>query len=132
MKGNMISILALCLAVTGCASVSGTDAPELAQLPVVKFGQPVPDDGQYILHFPAGVPIETPVTFKGNLFEQAATEVVSVKPVRDIYVHKEWMSYDKHLWVDGNQSIDLKVNVILPGYHHPQPGHVVLEMNAVE
>ncbi len=132
MKNSKLSIVALCLFFSGCASVSGPKTSEIGKLPVVEFGQPVPEDGNYILHFPAGVAIDTPVTFKGNLFEREAREVMSVKPLRDIYVHKEWMSYDKQKWVDANSSVKLKIDVILPGYHRPQPGHVVLELNSVD
>ena len=132
MKVNKISILALCLAVSGCASVADPETADFNQLPVIEFGQPVPEDGNFILHFPAGVAIATPVIFKGDLFEEAVCEVVSVKPVRDIYVHKEWVSYDRQQWMDANQSLDLKVNVVLPGYHHPQPGYVMLEMNTMK
>jgi hypothetical protein len=132
MQNSRFSIAALCLVFSGCASVSGPMTAEIEKLPVVEFGQPVPEDGKYILHFPAGVAIDTPVIFKGDLFEQEAREVLSVKPIRDIYVHKEWMSYDKHNWLDANDALKLKMDVVLPGYHHPQPGRVVLEMNSVD
>jgi len=130
MKHDLLTLSALCLVLGGCASVSVPDSAELDKLPVVQYGDPVPADGNYVLHFPAGVAIDTPVTFKGNLFEQAATADVSVKPVKDIYVHKQWLSYDGQHWMDANKAIDLKVQVVLPGYSHPEPGYVTLEMNA--
>lgn len=132
MKGYILSLSTLCLSLGGCASMSGPDTAELNKLPVVQYGQPVPADGNYVLHFPAGVAIDTPVTFKGNMFEREATADVSVKPVKDIYVHKQWLSYDGEHWMDANKAIDLKVQVVVPGYHRPEPGYVTLEMNAIQ
>ncbi len=129
MKTHTILLSALTLGLTGCASMSPPDSTKLSSLPVVHFGQPVPEDGDYVLLFPAGVAIDTPVTFKGDLFEQTVREVVSVKPVKDIYVHKLWVSYDGKNWMDAAKSIDLDINVVLPGYNHPKPGFVLLEMN---
>jgi len=129
MKKRYLSLAGLVFILGGCASVGQPDQASLAKMPVVDFGGTVPTDGNYILHFPAGVGIETPVTFQGNLFEQAAHETVTVKPTQDIYVHKQWMSYDTEHWVDANAALDLKVEVVLPGYAHPEPGYVLLEMN---
>ncbi len=130
MNPHTIPLAALCLILGGCASMSPPQNAELERLPVVAYGDPVPADGDFILHFPAGVAIDTPVTFEGNLFQQAATARLAVKPAKDIYVHKQWMSYDRQHWVDANDRIEFKVEVVVPGYTHPEPGYVRLEMNA--
>ena len=131
MKHNLLSLSTICLALGGCASVSAPpDTAALGKLPVVEYGQPVPADGGYVLHFPAGVAIDTPVTFKGDLFERTAEAVVSVKPAKDIYVHKQWLSYDGENWVDAKEAVEIQVLVAIPGYEHPEPGYVLLEMNS--
>jgi len=132
MKFEKCSIFSLLLLLGGCASVSGPDTAQLEKMPVVPYGQPVPEDGNYVLHFPAGASVETPVTFQGDLFQQAAREVVSVKLARDIYLHKEWLSYDGKHWRDARSALDLKVDLVLPGYDHPEPGYLLLEINPVE
>jgi hypothetical protein len=132
MKPHLFHISVMALALAGCASTPTPDSTELTKLPVVPFGQPVPADGDYVLHFPAGVAIATPVTFKGDLFERSASELVTVKPARDIYLHKQWLSYDGQHWMEANSSIDLDIQVVLPGYDHPDPGYIRLEMNAME
>ncbi len=129
MKRYTTSLAGLCLLLGGCASMSPPESGELDRLPVVAYGDRVPAGGDYILHFPAGVPIDTPVTFEGNLFQEAATAHLAVKPVKDIYVHKQWMSFDRQHWVDAHERIDFNVEVILPGYNHPTSGHVRLQMN---
>jgi hypothetical protein len=129
MKKRYLSLAGLVFIMSGCASMGQPDQASLAKLPVVDFGETVPADGNYVLHFPAGVGIETPVIFQGDLFEQAAQEQVTVKLAQDIYVHKQWMSYDGEHWVDARSALDLQVKVVLPGYAHPEPGHVILEMN---
>jgi hypothetical protein len=132
MKRYIYSMTVLCTLLGGCASVSGPDTAALGRLPVVAYGQPVPTDSDYILHFPAGVPIDTPVTFKGTLFERAVSETLTVKPATDIYVNKQWVSFDGEHWMQADKAIDTQVQVVLPGYAHPEPGYVLLEMNTLE
>lgn len=138
MRLEKSSMMPLLLLLGGCACMQGSglgpgpDATKLEKLPVVPYGQPVPENGEYVLHFPAGVSIETPVIFQGDLFQQASREVLIVKPARDIYLHKQWLSYDGKHWEDARKAIDLKGDVVLPSYDHPEPGYVLLEFNSVK
>jgi hypothetical protein len=117
------------LAVSGCASVPDLSPEDLARLPVVAFGEPVPKDKAFILHFPAGQPISTAVTISGNLFEREARQNLTVALRKDIYTYKEWISFDRKIWVDGRKAIVLKVGIQSPGYDHPEPGFVRIEMD---
>ncbi|MEJ2455819.1 MAG: hypothetical protein P8103_16910 [Candidatus Thiodiazotropha sp.] len=132
MKREVLILAGMFMLLSGCASIPEPEPGALSQLPVIEFGQPVPADGNYVLHFPQDKSIEMPVSFEGNLFQAPTREVLSVKLNRDIYVHKEWLSYDGKNWIDANGAMDLQVHVVIPGYSHPEPGYVLLEMNAVE
>jgi hypothetical protein len=120
---------AVLLTVSGCASVPDLSQEDLARLPVVTFGEPVPKDKPFVLYFPAGKPIVTEVAVSGNLFERNARENISVALRRDIYSYKKWISYDRKTWVDGRKDLDVKVKIQLPGYEHPEPGFIRLEMD---
>jgi hypothetical protein len=120
---------AVLLAVSGCASVPDLSPEDLARLPVVAFGEPVPKDKAFVLHFPAGKPIPTAVSISGNLFEREAKQNLSVALRKDIYSYKEWISFDRKTWVNGRKAIVLKVGIQTPGYDHPEPGFVRIEMD---
>jgi hypothetical protein len=132
MKKRLFLAVSMLLVLSGCASMSNPDAASLSQLPLVEFGQPVPTGGNYVLHFAQGKPIEMPVSFEGDLFQEPSRETLRVKLKRDIYVHKGWLSYDMQNWVDAKSALDLQVQVVIPGYNHPKPGYIRLEMNAAE
>jgi hypothetical protein len=132
MKRDLLLISGTLLLLSGCASMSEPETGALSRLPVIEYGQPVPADGNFVLHFPQGKPIGMPVSFEGNLFQEPAQEMLNVRLKRDIYVHKKWLSYDGKHWVDTKGALDLQVSVVIPGYNHPEPGYIRLQMNAPE
>ncbi len=102
---------------------------EISALPVTSYGQPVSADGDYVLHFPAGVPISTPVVIGGNLFDASDEKLLTVTPVMDIYSYKDWVSFDGRHWLDARKALDLKLDLVLPGYRHSEAGHFNLMLN---
>jgi len=111
---------------TACASVPRPS--DLEGMPIVQFGERVPEGKDYILHFRAGEPINTRVNIHGNLFAQEASTVLRVTLKRDIYAYKDWISYDRHKWVDGDSALGLKMIVKIPGPEHPESGLIDLHM----
>jgi hypothetical protein len=59
----------ICIALTACAGMP-PNANELAAVPIIKFGQPIPQGKDYILHFPAGTPLPVSTLVGGDLFEK--------------------------------------------------------------
>lgn len=116
----------------GCASLDQPAEDEFASLPVVQFGDSVPVDGKYILHFPQGVPIDTPVTFGGNLFTGDDMKMLTVTPNEDIYVYKDWVSYDRKNWQDADKTMSTDLQLKLPGYDHPRTGYLNLRLDRKE
>jgi len=126
MNTKMILLFTGLLATSACAVPPSQS--ELATLPVIKFGETVPSSGDFILHFPAGKDIPTEVEITGDLFQQPAHQVVTVKLKRDIYSYKDWMSYDNQHWLDARNTLGVKLDIKIPGYTYPKPGHIKLDM----
>jgi len=117
----------LCITLIGC-SLPAT-RPDFKQMPVVTFGDPVPENQQYILHFPADTPITSSVSIEGNLLQQAARDELSVKLTKDIYAYKDWVSFDNQHWQDSKGVIEVRAIVKIPGTHHPRPGIIQVTIN---
>ena len=120
---------AAALLAAGCASMQQPSGEELSRLPVVRFGDPVPAAGEYILFFPADKPIPTNVAIKGNIFSREAEQRLEVTLHRDIYVYKDWISHDRVNWRNGRQAIKSDFQIVIPGYRHPQPGLIKIQMD---
>jgi len=127
MKLNVAVLSLGLLALSAGATPPSTSM--LDKLPVIDFGNAVPTSGDYILHFPAGKAIPTDVTIDGDLIEHAAQQKLTVKLNRDIYSYKKWVSYDKQHWVLGHDALALKLDVKIPSYTYPRPGHIKLDFS---
>jgi len=128
MKTQRFSSIALLLFVSSCASVQPPSAESLSGLPVVEFGGTVPTQ-DYILFFPAGKPIPVDVAVKGNIFAKDAEQRLDVTLRKDIYVYKEWVSYDRVTWRNARDAIKASGQMRVPGYKHPEPGLMKLQMD---
>lgn len=125
---SMIGI-AVFSVLSGCANWQAPSAQTLSELPIVEFGEKLPPNKEFVLYFAAGKPIPTSVAIKGNIFSQEAQDQLNVKLRRDIYVYRGWISFDRVNWVDGHKVLDAKVEIKLPGYEHPRPGYVNIQMD---
>ncbi len=125
---QMVAAFLLCLLSAGFAAASPPSYAQLAKLPVIRFGEPVPDK-DYILLFPAGQPVTISVTIEGSLFAQTANAELTVTPSREILVFREWASLDGVKWVPRGELIKSDVAVKVPGYNHPHPGILKVRMD---
>ncbi len=130
MKLKTLLFSSVLLLTGGCASIERPTADEFTRLPLIPFGNSVPADGEYILHFPHGIAIDTPVTFGGNLFIADDMKTLSVTPRQDIYVYKEWVSYDRKNWQLADDAMKADLQLKLPGYDHPQTGYLKLRLDS--
>jgi hypothetical protein len=111
----------------GCASMPSPEM--LRDLPVVRFGDPVPAGRDYILFFPSDTPISLTTSVKGTIFAKEAEQQLHVILRRGIYTYKNWVSYDRVTWRVGREAIKGEVEVKLPGYDHPEPGWVKIRLD---
>jgi hypothetical protein len=115
----------------GFATASPPSYDQLAKLPVIRFGESVPDS-DYILMFPAGQPITISVSVEGSLFTKTASAELAVTPTREFFVFRDWASLDGVKWVQRGELIKSDVLLKLPGYNHPLPGILKIRMDLVE
>lgn len=126
-------IAALLFSLLPCA-IAAASAPsyeELARLPVIPFGDPVPDS-DHILMFPAGRPITISVSVEGSLFTKSANTKLAVTPTREFFIFRDWASLDGVTWKPRSELIKSDVVVKIPGYNHPLPGILKIRMDLVE
>ena len=110
-----ITFAVAALSLSGCASLVPPSASEIAALPMVKYGQPAPADKNFILHYPAGVPLPMAASINGNLFEKNEQATLNPRLKRDVYVYKTWASFDGKTWQRDNQLVGGHLELRLPG-----------------
>ena len=113
----------------GCAHWGAPPEEALRELPVIPFGQAVPANGEYVLHFPAGAPIKSSAFVRGNAFVQNAEAPLTVALRRDLYTYKDWISFDRRQWLRRDKAIDFKVEFNIPSQQHPRDGEIGVTMN---
>jgi len=113
---------------SACAALPPS-AESLAEAPLVRFGDAPPENKDYVLHFPAGQPIPVKLSIIGNAFNQPRNETTEVSLVRDVYVHKNWLSYDRQTWIEANKALDFNIDIRIPGYAHPRDGIIKVMMD---
>ena len=125
--------LKLTLFTLGLVMLSACATPptpaSLSGVPVVEFGNATPDKGDFILYFPSGKNIPTDVIIDGDIFQQTAKQVMTVKLKRDIYSYKDWMSYDKQNWHFARDKLSMMLDIKIPSYTHPKRGHIKLNLS---
>jgi hypothetical protein len=126
-----IAALLFCMLSAALAAASPPSYDQLAKLPVIRFGEPVPES-DFILMFPAGQPLTISVSVEGSLFTKAAGAELAVTPKREFFVFRDWASLDGVKWVPRGELIKSDVLLKIPGYNHPQPGILKIRMDLVE
>lgn len=121
-------LLLTLMALMGCATQPPTSA-EMNSIPVVKFGDPIPDKENYVLHFPAGQAIPTNISVQGNIFSKNKYQRLDMALIKDIYSYKNWISFDGKNWLDGQKILETRIVIKIPGYGHPEPGIIEIKMN---
>lgn len=110
-----VAVAVACLGLSACATLTPPSAREMAALPVVQYGQPAPEGQPFILHYPAATPIPVVASVTGSLLERADQATLNVALKRDVYIHKEWLSFDGKEWMKGSQAVGGQFAITLPG-----------------
>lgn len=98
-----------------CASLLPPSSEELAELPVVRYGNPAPADGNFVLLYPSGVELPLDTAVEGDVFEKNEQATLKPRLKRDIYVYKTWASLDGKHWQRGNELVAGRIEFRLPG-----------------
>lgn len=124
----------LAVSLSACSGLQRTtgslpDANVFEALPIIKLGQEKPVQGDYIVHLSASEIITATTTIEGTLFDKTDSKVLQAKLKKDLYMYKNWVSYDKKNWVKDNDAISGNFRVTLPSWDHPKAGEVLIELN---
>lgn len=103
------------LFLSACASLSGPSPEEIARLPVVRYGEPAPADGKFVLLYPAGVDLPVVATVEGDLFAKTDTARLNVRLKQDIYAYRNQVSFDGKAWSSGPGKVTGEFGFTLPG-----------------
>ncbi len=87
----------------GCAAMLPAPTDEIAKLPVVRVGDQTPQNTEYVVFFPAGVPFPVKLSASGSLFASNKQIESQVALARDLYLYKYWASYDGKTWTNSHK-----------------------------
>ena len=120
--------LILLYGLAGCALQPPT-AESLTAVPVVEFGDKTPNNGEFVLHFPAGKTIPIVTSISGSALTESAESTAKVSLMKDIYAYKEWVSFDGRNWQKGDSVLNILADIKIPSVQHPEPGLVKLQVD---
>ncbi len=128
---QQILIVMLGLSLIGCASWMAPSEKSMAQVPVVRFGNPAPAGKEFVVMYPAGTPLPIVASVGGTLMDQGDKATLHVTLKRDVYVYRRWVSFDGKNWKYGHHAVDGKFEIKLPGMENgSNPGALGLEFDA--
>lgn len=111
-----------------CASFPPSSA-DIASAQQLRFDQPLPKDGKYVVLYPAGTPLPVSVVMGGNLFEQEQQAMLHVVLKRNIYVYGQFASFDRTHWISGPELITAEVKLEIPQKGTNNAGQLRLNLN---
>ncbi|MBI3481212.1 MAG: hypothetical protein HY016_12805 [Nitrosomonadales bacterium] len=104
---------AICSVLTACAVLRPSSA-EIAKAPHIQFGQSLPADDNFVLHFPAGTPLPVSTVVDGNLFEHGSQATFNVTLKHDVYVYRKFASFDGQNWQPARKLIETHLELQIP------------------
>ena len=122
------------LLLSACASLTSPSPDEIARLPVVRYGQPAPADGNFVLLYPAGVDLPVIAKVDGSLLAKTDQARLNVRVKQDVYTYRDQVSFDGKTWHNGQIVIGGKFGFSLPGEKDSKrdaksPGELAAEFN---
>lgn len=129
---NLLIPLVLLPLISAC-TLFPPSAEETANLPKVRFGEAAPAGKPFILHYPAGAPLPVKASVSGSLFTKPDEANLAVALKRDLYVYKEWASFDGQKWCRGTDLVGGNFEITLPGEPDGNnPGRMSAQFNLKE
>jgi hypothetical protein len=118
------------LSMFGCSSWMAPSEKEMAQVPLVRFGEAAPADKKFMVLYPAGTPLPVVASVGGSLLDQADKTTLHVMLKRDVYVYGHWVSFDGKKWGYRRHAVDGKFDFRLPGLENgSNPGTLGVVFN---
>ncbi len=103
------------ISLAGCSSMMPPRAKDMAQLPVVRFGDNALEGKEFILLYPAGMSLPVNASVSGTLLVQGDSTTLHVATKQDVYAYKQWVSFDGKTWQRSDKVIAGKYEIHVPG-----------------
>ncbi|BBI99857.1 hypothetical protein FGKAn22_15500 [Ferrigenium kumadai] len=119
---------ATCATLTACAGLPPSTA-EISKAPKIQFGQTLPEGDNYVLHFPAGTPLPVSTVVDGNLFEHEGQATLHVTLKRDVYMFRQFASFDGQNWQPARKLIETHLELRIPQKDGSNAGYLHIQMD---
>lgn len=127
------SIALIALALAGCSGMTPPNANEMAGIPTIRFGDEAPAGKEFATYYPAGIPLPVSASVTGTLLAQNAQTTLHVTLKRDVYVFRNWASFDGKTWQRSDKLVGGKFEIEIPGVRDGKnPGKLGAEFNLKE
>lgn len=107
MKLGFLSALVLSI-VVGCATLRPAPVESIAKLPVVRVGDPSPQNTKYVVFYPAGFAFPVKLKTSGSLFASEKQVESQVTLAKDLYLYKYWASHDGKTWKNSHELLGVQ------------------------
>lgn len=102
-------ITALLGALVGCAALRPAPMESLAKLPIVRVGDPSPQNNkEYVVFYPAGFAFPVKLKTNGSFFASGKEVESQVSLVKDLYLYKYWASHDGKTWKNSHELLGVE------------------------
>ena len=101
-------LIALILStLVGCAALRPAPVESIAKLPVVRVGDPSPQNTEYVVFYPSGFAFPVKLKTSGSLFASGKEVESQVTLAKDLYLYKYWASHDGKTWRNSHELLDV-------------------------
>ena len=102
-------IIALVLStLVGCAALRPAPVELIAKLPVVRVGDPSPQNTECVVFYPAGFAFPVKLKTSGSLFSSGKQVESQVTLAKDLYLYKYWASHDGKTWRNSHELLGVE------------------------
>jgi hypothetical protein len=120
----------IAISLVGCSGMMPPKAKDMAQIPVIRFGDDAPTNKEFVLLYPAGMSLPVSASVSGTLLAQSDSTTLHVATKQDVYAYKQWVSLDGKTWQRSDKVIAGKYEIYVPGMPDGKtPGKLSAEFN---
>ncbi|NOU00209.1 MAG: hypothetical protein HOO95_01340 [Gallionella sp.] len=105
----------IAISLVGCSGMMPPKARDMAQIPIIRFGDDAPANEEFILLYPAGASLPVSASVSGTLLAQSDSATLHVATKQDVYAYKQWVSFDGKTWQRSDKVISGKFEIFVPG-----------------
>ena len=94
--------------ILGCAALRPAPVESISKLPIVRVGDPPPQNTEYVVFYPAGFAFPVKLKTSGSLFVSEKQVELQATLEKDLYLYKYWASYDGKKWKNSHELLGVE------------------------